>query len=75
VDWLNKYIQLKGTQGQYSEEAIEWLSKAEKELMKEREKEEDDFFQLKFLKSNNIEDDPIQQLQQPLLESEDEEQK
>src|SRR5882757_76447 len=39
VDWLNKYIQLKGTQGQYSEEAIEWLSKAEKELMKEKEKE------------------------------------
>jgi hypothetical protein len=30
--------------------------------MKEREKEDDDFFQLKFLKSNNIEDDPIQQL-------------
>jgi hypothetical protein len=39
VDWLNKYIQLKGTQGQYSEQAIEWLSKAEKELMKEKEKE------------------------------------
>lgn len=39
VDWLNKYIQLKGTQGQYSEQAIEWLSKAEAELLKEREKE------------------------------------
>jgi len=39
VDWLNKYIQLKGTQGQYSEQAIEWLSKAETELMKEKEKE------------------------------------
>ncbi len=39
VDWLNKYIQLKGTQGQYSEQAIDWLSKAEAELMKEREKE------------------------------------
>src|SRR5260370_25112613 len=39
VDWLNKYIQLKGTQGQYSEEAMDWLSKAEAELMKEREKE------------------------------------
>ena len=39
VDWLNKYIQLKGTQGQYSEQAIEWLSKAEKELMKQKEKE------------------------------------
>ncbi len=39
VDWLNKYIQLKGTQGQYSEQAMEWLSKAEVELMKEHEKE------------------------------------
>jgi tetratricopeptide (TPR) repeat protein len=39
VDWLNKYIQLKGTQGQYSEQAMEWLSKAETELLKEREKE------------------------------------
>jgi hypothetical protein len=39
VDWLNKYIQLKGTQGQYSEQAIDWLAKAETELLKEREKE------------------------------------
>jgi hypothetical protein len=39
VDWLNKYIQLKGTQGQYSEEAMQWLSKAETELLKEHEKE------------------------------------
>lgn len=39
VDWLNKYIQLKGTQGQYSEQCIEWLAKAEAELLKEREKE------------------------------------
>jgi hypothetical protein len=39
VDWLNKYIQLKGTQGQYSEAAMEWLAKAEVELIKEHEKE------------------------------------
>jgi hypothetical protein len=39
IDWLNKYIQLKGTQGQYSEDAIEWLGKAEKELMKLKELE------------------------------------
>ena len=39
VDWLNKYIQLKGTQGQYSEVAMEWLSKAEAELLKDHEKE------------------------------------
>ncbi len=39
VDWLNKYIQLKGTSGQYSEKAVEWLAKAEAELLKERERE------------------------------------
>ena len=36
VDWLNKYIQLKGTNGQYSEEAISWIRKAEDELLKEK---------------------------------------
>ena len=39
VDWLNKYIQLKGTRGQYSEEAMDWLAKGEAELMKENERE------------------------------------
>lgn len=39
VDWLNKYIQLKGTSGQYSEEAISIKSKAEAGLLKEREVE------------------------------------
>jgi len=37
VDWLNKYIQLKGTNGQFSEEAISIKAKAEVELLKERE--------------------------------------
>ena len=39
VDWLNKYIQLKGTSGQFSEAAMDWLHKAEVELLKEREVE------------------------------------
>lgn len=39
VDWLNKYIQLKGTSGQFSEDAVAWLKKAETELMKERERQ------------------------------------
>jgi hypothetical protein len=39
VDWLNKYIQLKGTSGQYSEQAVDWLAKAETELLKEKERE------------------------------------
>lgn len=37
VDWLNKYVQLKGTSGQYSKEAVEWLQKAEADLLKERQ--------------------------------------
>lgn len=39
VDWLNKYIQLKGTSGQFSEEAINLKSKAEVELLKEKQTE------------------------------------
>lgn len=42
VDWLNKYIQLKGTGGQYSEDAVMWLKKAETELLKEREQKSAD---------------------------------
>ena len=30
IDWLNKYIQLKGTNGQFSEEALQLLKKSEK---------------------------------------------
>ena len=41
VDWLNKYIQLKGTTGKFSEEAVMWLKKAEEELLKERQKSSD----------------------------------
>lgn len=36
VDWLNKYIQLKGTSGQYSAQAVERLKTAEEALMNER---------------------------------------
>lgn len=39
IDWLNKYIQLKGTSGQFYNEATELLKKAETELVKERAKE------------------------------------
>jgi tetratricopeptide (TPR) repeat protein len=39
VDWLNKYIQLKGTTGQFSNDAVDWLKKAETELLKEKEEE------------------------------------
>lgn len=39
VDWLNKYIQLKGTSGQYSQDAVDWLKKAETELLKERQEQ------------------------------------
>lgn len=36
IDWLNKYIQLKGTNGQFSEEAIKWKKLAEAEFLKEK---------------------------------------
>jgi tetratricopeptide (TPR) repeat protein len=36
IDWLNKYVQLKGTNGQYSAEAVQWLKKAEEEYVKEK---------------------------------------
>jgi hypothetical protein len=36
IDWLTKYIQLKGTNGQYSQEAADLLKKAEAEFVKEK---------------------------------------
>jgi hypothetical protein len=39
VDWLNKYVQLKGTSGQFSQETIALKQKAEVELLKEKEQE------------------------------------
>jgi hypothetical protein len=39
IDWLNKYIQLKGTTGQYYEEALSWLKKSEAEFVKEKSKD------------------------------------
>lgn len=39
VDWLNKYIQLKGTSGQFYEEAIGILRKAEDGVLKARAQE------------------------------------
>jgi len=36
IDWLNKYIQLKGTNGQYSQEAVQWQKKAEIEYVKQK---------------------------------------
>jgi hypothetical protein len=30
INWLNKYIELKGTKGQYFEECVEYLEKSEK---------------------------------------------
>lgn len=39
IDWLNKYIQLKGTTGQHYQEATEYLKLSETEFVKERAKE------------------------------------
>jgi hypothetical protein len=39
VDWLNKYIQLKGTRGQFSEEAVSFIKKSETEILKQQAEE------------------------------------
>lgn len=39
IDWLNKYIQLKGTSGQYYAETLSILKKSEEGLLKEKAKE------------------------------------
>jgi hypothetical protein len=39
IDWLTKYIQLKGTNGQYSKEAATLLKSAETEYLKEKANE------------------------------------
>src|SRR5689334_13903339 len=39
IDWLNKYIQLKGTAGQFYKEAVPLLKNAEAGLIKERAKD------------------------------------
>jgi tetratricopeptide (TPR) repeat protein len=39
IDWLNKYIQLKGTNGQFSQDAVQWLRRSEEEFVKERSQE------------------------------------
>lgn len=39
IDWLTKYIQLKGTNGQFSEEAASLLKLSEKEYLKEKTNE------------------------------------
>jgi hypothetical protein len=39
IDWLTKYIQLKGTNGQYSEECTSLLKLAEAEYLKEKSNE------------------------------------
>ncbi len=38
IDWLTKYIQLKGANGQFSEEAQQILRKSENEFLKEKSK-------------------------------------
>lgn len=39
IDWLNKYIQLKGTSGQFSAEAADVLNRAQAKLLEERSQE------------------------------------
>lgn len=57
TDWLNKYIQLKGTGGQFSEEAIEIKKKAEAEVLKEKQVESQQALQV-FAKDFDIDCGP-----------------
>jgi hypothetical protein len=57
TDWLNKYIQLKGTGGQFSEEAVEIKKKAEIELLKEKQVESQQALQV-FAKDFDIDCGP-----------------
>lgn len=41
IDWLNKYIQLKGTNGQFSDEAAEIKLKAEQEFIREKSQDQE----------------------------------
>lgn len=41
INWLNKYLELKGTQGQYFDECIAYLNRSEKAFEIQREKDAD----------------------------------
>ena len=41
INWLNKYIELKGTKGRYFEECVEYLNRAEMAYKMETEKNSD----------------------------------
>lgn len=36
IDWLNKYIQLKGTSGKYSDDAVDYLKQSEQALLEQQ---------------------------------------
>lgn len=55
VDWLNKYIEIKGTSGQYYEETLTLLDKANAEYLKIKSKERQEAQNI--LLSNNYEID------------------
>jgi tetratricopeptide (TPR) repeat protein len=46
IDWLNKYIQLKGTNGQFYNDAIAWKAKAEEAYLKEKTKQAEQVHQV-----------------------------
>ncbi len=54
IDWLNKYIQLRGTTGQFYQEATKLLAKAEAEYLREKDEASQ---RTKDLLSNNFDID------------------
>jgi tetratricopeptide (TPR) repeat protein len=71
IDWLSKYLELKGSQGQYSEEVIALLDKAETEFRKNRSTGEVIDANTKFFYLNTISCDTHQSIVCPVCKGDD----
>jgi tetratricopeptide (TPR) repeat protein len=71
IDWLSKYLELKGSRGQYSEEVIALLDKAEIEFRKNRSTGETIESSTKFFYLNTINCDQHQSIVCPVCKGDD----
>ncbi len=54
IDWLNKYLELKGSQGQYSKEVFTLVAKAEEAYRQDRSKSSSGIIETKFFYRNTV---------------------
>lgn len=54
IDWLNKYLELKGSQGQYSREVFTLLEKAEEGYRADRTQKSNSQIETKFFYQNTV---------------------